>query len=72
MVVKVQLPIISSETEVIVFIYNKSREIELMLPLTPKLDKQIGGRLRTFWHAKITDDAEIIRLEKEASPEERF
>jgi len=48
-IVKVQIPIITSETIKLALIYNESRSIQFQIPVTKKLIKKMQGEFKQFF-----------------------
>lgn len=60
MIVKVQLPIVT--TEPFALVYNRSRGFTANMRLTPELDKALKGRFKSFWYAKLKGkELELLR-----------
>jgi len=55
-ILKVQIPIVTTEPDPVILVYNQDRSIEAMLPLTPKVRRFLKGKLKSFWVAHAVPD----------------
>ena len=55
MIVKVQLPLFSSEKNPPALIYNKDRKIYATVPVTEEVVELMGDSAKEFFHAEIED-----------------
>lgn len=57
MIVKVQLPLVTNDPDPCALIYNASRSVEYMAPLSEPFGKDLirimRGRPKAFFHAKL-------------------
>lgn len=62
-IIKLQLPLMSTHDEPLALIYNKDRSVEEMLPVTDDVRKLMKGRYKAFFHAEIVNDKIVIDKE---------
>jgi hypothetical protein len=55
-IVKVQLPIVTSEPAPMALIYNRDRSVGNMVPVTAKLRRLVRDELKSFWFAHLIPD----------------
>ena len=65
MVVKIQLPLVSSEAEPKALIYNEDQSLHTMMPVSDLLRTVIGDELKAFFEVTIKDGNLVLeeRLE---------
>ncbi len=61
MIVKVQVPIVSSEPRPMVLIYDQRRTVEQLLPLSRAVKRALAGDLKSFWYAHTIPDPSVPR-----------
>jgi hypothetical protein len=63
-IVKVQVPIVTTEDPAQVLVYSEDRSVEEQFSLTSELSKQLGrrlrsGQLKSFWYARLVPDSNV-------------
>src|SRR5690349_22919079 len=58
MIVKVQIPIVTSEPKPMVLVYNEDRSVQDMFPYTAQLRRTLRGKLKSFWYAHLIPNRE--------------
>lgn len=51
MIVKVQIPLSSSESEPMALVYDQSRKYEIFMPVTEELKKEMSGSPKRYFYA---------------------
>ena len=70
MIVKVQMPIITTEKYLVCLIYNEDRSVLAEMSVTKELKKEMKGELKKYFNAH-TDKKKFIILDEEA-PEQSW
>jgi hypothetical protein len=68
MIIKLQVPLASSEPNPKALVYNQDRSVEQMFPISPEIMKLMKGRPKAYFVAKINADQELEIL-AEATPQ---
>jgi hypothetical protein len=55
-IVKVQIPLVTTERKPWALIYNSDRSVEEMFPITCGLLKRLDSQPKSFWYAKYAPD----------------
>lgn len=55
MIVKVQTPLMTNENPPLALIYNKSRSLQVQVPISGYLKSKMRGRPKVFFHAKFNE-----------------
>jgi len=58
MIVKVQIPLASSEPEPMALVYNEDRSVEMRIPIDIGLEVWMEGRAKAFFEAEIEEIAD--------------
>jgi hypothetical protein len=56
MIIKIQIPVVSSQPHARALVYNKDRSINFMMPLPPAIKKRMGKDKKAYFEATITGD----------------
>lgn len=56
MIVKVQLPLVTSSPQITVLVYNRSRSVLCEFPITTPVRKALQGKVKSFWYAHLIPD----------------
>lgn len=56
LIVKVQLPVVSTDAAPHALIYSRSRSVQCEVPVTGKVRKALQGKLKSFWYARLVPD----------------
>ena len=59
-IVKIQLPITSSEPDPPALAYDQSHSYIAEVPITAELHRMMRGRLKAYFHAKLEGDELVI------------
>lgn len=52
-IVKMQVPLMSSDPEAQALVYNEDRDVEMFLEITPKIKKLMGTEHKKFFEIKM-------------------
>jgi hypothetical protein len=63
-IVKVQMPLSTNSRVLEAHVSNKDKSLEELFPVTRKLDRLMGSRVKAFFHARIIGDK--LHIVKEA------
>lgn len=66
LIVKVQVPIATNEPTAMAMVYNKSRDFQVFMEITPELMKAMDGRFKAFFKAHYDQQNNNTILEAEA------
>jgi hypothetical protein len=64
LIVKVQLPLVTTDPDPYALVYDRSRELQAMVPVTPELLAGMGGEVKCFFYAEVSDDG--LTLDRQA------
>lgn len=59
-IVKVQWPLLTTEINPLVMVYNKNRKIDLMVPACKGLKKEMKGQFKVFFYAFVKDKQVVL------------
>jgi hypothetical protein len=59
MIVKVQVPLASSETNAPALVYDEARSFNLYFACTPELMERLNGRPKAYFEAKLNEKQEL-------------
>ncbi len=55
-IVKVQIPLVTSEPNPMCLVYNEDRSVMDQFPISRSLRSLLRGQLKSFWHAHLIPD----------------
>lgn len=69
-IVKVQVPLASDEVDAPAMIYAKGRKNQRFVPITPELEKAMGGQFKRFFNSIVfsNGDLEVLWNQPVADP----
>ncbi len=70
-IVKVQLPVVTSEPSPMCLVYNEDRSVLNQFPVSAAVKNLLRGKLKSFWHAHLIPDpkkkgAFLVSLDRKA------
>lgn len=70
MIVKVQVPIMSTDPSMPAMIYNKDRKVMVQMPMSPEIRKMMGNDLKRYFRAKVNEQTKALEFFERVSPQD--